>query len=79
MNIREARIRDVAAIAGLIPESAAITEDKVMGMIAKKDPKIYVAADFSANIHACALGADKIYVSPNCMEEGVLDALAKMY
>ena len=79
MRIREARIRDSAAIAKLTTGEGAVTEDEVMGMIQKNDPKIYVAADFSANIWGCALGADKVYIAENCLEQGLAEDLKKMY
>lgn len=79
MKIRDARVRDAVAIANIIPESEAINDMQIMGMIQKNDPKVYVATDFSANILACALGKDKVFVSSNCAEAGVEDELKAMY
>lgn len=79
MRIREARMRDAAMITDLIPESEGISEGDVMGMIQKMDPKVYVAADFSANILGFSLSADKVFLSPNCLELGVADELKSKY
>ncbi|MBQ0028572.1 MAG: hypothetical protein KBS96_08210 [Lachnospiraceae bacterium] len=79
MRIREARIRDAAAIAGMMSENEEISVDAVMGMIQKNDPKIYVGADFSANILACSVGADKVYKSKNCFDQNVEEEFRKMY
>lgn len=79
MRIREARVRDAAAIANLMSEKEAVTETAVLGMIQKNEPKIFVGTDFSANVLACSVGADRIYKSSNCFEQNVEDEFAKMY
>ena len=79
MRIREARLRDAAAIASMMSGTEEITAEAVMGMIQKRDPAIFVGADFSANILACSVSKDKVYKSKNCLDQGVEEEFAKMY
>ena len=77
MRIREARARDVVGIARLIGET--YTESELRDIVMKKDPVVYVGTDFGANILGCAIGADKIYIAPTCIEPDAKESLAKMY
>lgn len=79
MRIREARARDVVGIARLIGETETYTESELMDIVMKKDPVVYVGTDFGANILGCAIGADKIYIAPTCIEPDAKESLAKMY
>lgn len=78
MKIREARPRDAAKISEILPAEAGITQSQIMDLI-QGSSKVYVAADFSANILGCALDKEKVYISKNCYEQGVIEELQAQY
>ena len=78
MKIREARPRDAAKIAEMLPQEAGMTQAQILEMI-QGENKVFIAADFSANILGCALDKERVYVSKNCYEPGVDEELKKQY
>lgn len=79
MRIRKARLRDAEAIFNLVPSSENITYDLINEKLQDTSQEVYVATDFAANILACALDINNIFVSDKCVEASVEDTLRSKY